>query len=148
MKTIMLIFSLLISFKCVCAQETLVTYKVTNFEINGETHDNVALENDIALSFYMCDADTLCFANHWRNSNTHSYGKVYSAKFREIPETDETYRVDEIKFTWYFYNSYDNNQGEAAVSFMLIFIGNTVKFHAEILVLKTNDLLVFRGYQE
>jgi len=148
MKTIMLIFSMSISFQIVFAQETVVTYKVTNFEINGRNYDNEALENDIALSFYICDADTLCFANHWRNSDSRSYGVVYSPKLKEIPETSETFRADEIKFTWYYFNDYDRKHGEAAVTFTIIFIGNSVKFHAEILVLKTNELLIMEGYQE
>lgn len=139
---------MLISFQCVCAQETLVTYKVTNFEINGENYDKEALENDIALSFYMCDSETLCFANYWRNSGSQSYGAVYAGKYREIPETTHTFRAEQIRFKWYFHNSYDSKSGKAIVIFTKIFNGETVKFHAKILVKKTDELLILRGYQE
>lgn len=145
-----LIFSILTILTIISAfgQSTDVTYKVTNYSINGVNYDNLALAGDVSLSFYMCDNNTLCFTNHWRNNNSQSYGGVYSLKTREIPETSTTYAAMEFKFTWQFFNTYDSKRGNAAVTITNIFIGNTVKFTAEIIVLDTNEVLVFKGYLE
>lgn len=138
----------LLSISSALGQSTNVTYKVTNYSINGVNYDNLALTGDVSLSFYMCDNNTLCFTNHWRNSNSQSYGGVYSLKKREIPETSTTYAATEFKFTWRFFNTYDSKRGNAAVTITNILIGNTVKFTAEIIVLDTNDVLTFKGYLE
>ena len=47
-------------------QESQITYKVTDYALNGENYDYIALKNDVALTFYHCDENTICFANHWR----------------------------------------------------------------------------------
>lgn len=145
-----LIFSILtiLTISSVFGQSTEITYKVTNYSINGENYDNLALAGDVSLSFYMCDDNTLCFTNHWRNNNSQTYGGVYSLKKRETPETSTTYATMEFKFTWQFFNTYDSKRGNAAVTITNIFIGNTVKFTAEIIVLDTNEVLVFKGYLE
>jgi len=148
MKRIILSFFALMTISLVKGQNEDVTFKVTNFEINGENYDNLALEGDVALSFYMCDKETLCFANHWRNSNSQSYGGIFGLKKREIAETETSYGAEEFKFTWKFYNTYDNINGEAVVTFTKIYIGNNVKFRAEMLVLNTNEILIFKGYME
>lgn len=148
MKRIILSFFAIITMGLAKGQNENVTFKVTNYEINGANYDNLALEGDVALSFYMCDKETFCFANQWRNHNSQSYGGVYSLKKREIAETETTYGAEEFKFTWKFYNTFDNVSGEAAVTFTKMYIGNTVKFTAEILVLNTNELLIFKGYME
>lgn len=145
-----LIFSILtiLTVNSVFSQSTEVTYKVTNYSINGENFDNLALTGDVSLSFYMCDDNTLCFTNHWRNNNSQSYGGVYSLKKSETLETSKSYATSEYKFTWQFFNTYDSKRGNAAVTITNIYISNTVKFTAEIVVLATNDVLVFKGYLE
>ncbi|MEZ5103533.1 MAG: hypothetical protein R2757_03475 [Draconibacterium sp.] len=129
-------------------QDTNIVYKVTNYEINGINYDQLALESDIALSFYMCDENTLCFTNHWRETNSQSYGGVHALKSREIPETATDYGALEIKFTWNYYNTYDSNSGKAVVTIQHIMIGNTLKFAAEIVLMETNEILKFKGYLE
>lgn len=148
MKNLILAIFAVFTFSLVQAQNTEVTYKVTNYEVNGVNYDNLALNADVSLSFYMCDDNTLCFTNHWRNNNSQSYGGVYSFKKRDIPETATTYGASEFKFTWNFFNTYDSKRGKAAVTITNIFIGNTIKFTAEIIVLDTNEVLVFKGYLE
>ena len=148
MKRSILALSLIISFQLASSQSSTVTYKVTNYTINGVNYDNLALENDVALTFYICDNNSLCFANHWRNADSQSYGGVYSLKSKDIEKTETTYAIREIKFTWKFYNTYDSERGEAAVSITNIYIGSTVKFTAEIIVLDTNEVLEFKGYLE
>lgn len=148
MKRLILSILALLALNLIYGQEKNLNFKVTNYEINGVNHDYIALNNDVALSFYMCNDSTLCFANHWRKSNSQSYGGVYAVKKRKIAETETTYEADELKFTWHFFNTYDSTRGEAAVTFKTIKIGNTVKFVAEILVLDTNEVLLFKGYLE
>lgn len=145
-----LIFSILtlLMINCTFGQSTDVTYKVTNYSINGVNYDNLALEGDVSLSFYKCNDNSLCFTNHWRNNHSQSYGGVYSLKTREIPETSTTYPAMELVFTWHYFNTYDSKSGNAAVTITNIFIGNTVKFTAEIIVLDTNEVLTFKGYLE
>ena len=148
MKRIILCIFALLTIGHANGQVQDVTFKVTNYEINGNNQDQLALESDVALLFYMCNDTTICFANQWRSSNSQSYGGVYALKKREIPETSTTHRAEEIKFTWHFFNTYDAERGDAAVTFTKIFIGITVKFVAEIGVMDTNEILLFKGYLE
>lgn len=129
-------------------QESQLTYKVTDYSLNGEELDFIALENDVALSFYHCDKNIICFANHWRKGDSQSYGPIYGIKHREFPETEDTYKVVEMKFTWQYFNTYDSKSGKAAVTFTNIYIGNTLKFNAEIVVLDTNEIISLKGYLE
>jgi hypothetical protein len=148
MKRFIFIISTFLFISSTFAQQTDVTFKVTNYSVNGVNYDDLALDGDVALSFYMCDDNTLCFANIWRNADSQSYGGVYALKEREIPETNSTHPATEYKFTWNFFNTYDSNRGKAAVTFTNIYIGNTVKFNAEIVVMETNEILSFQGYLE
>lgn len=125
-----------------------MSYKVTNFVIDGEVYDQAALENDVALTFYYSKDGELCFSNHWRKANTQSYGPVYSLKTTEFPETDKEYAMTQFKFTWYYFNTYDNDSGEAVVTIQNIHIGSSIKFVAEIIPLDTNEVLSMRGYLE
>jgi hypothetical protein len=132
----------------ILAQNESVTYKVTNYSINGINYDNLALEGDIALSFYMCENNSPCFANVWRNKNSQSYGGVYSFKTNDIAETETTYAAKEFTFTWRYFNSYDSDNGEAKVSITQFYIGSTVKFEAEIVLMGKNEILLLKGYLE
>jgi hypothetical protein len=129
-------------------QDLDITFKVTNYSIDGVSLDEEALQGDIALHFYACSDESICFSNHWRNSNSQSYGKVYALKKSDFPETESEHRYSVLKFTWDFENSYDDVSGQAAVTLTTIYIGNTIKFTAEILVLDTNSLLSMKGYVE
>jgi len=148
MKRIALILVALITLSVSYAQEESVTYKVTNLEINETNYDDLALEGDEALVFYMCKKENFCFSNCWRNNDSQSYGGIYGLKETEIAETDSTYAAMVYIFTWKFNNTYDKETGEAAVTFTKIYIENTVKFIAEIVVLNTNEVLLMQGYQE
>ncbi len=130
------------------AQKESITYKVTNYSINGVNYDNIALEGDVALIFYMCDDNTPCFANIWRNKDSQSYGGVYSLKTKDIEETESTYAGKEVTFTWKYFNTYDSDHGEAKVRLLQIYIGTTVKFEAEIVLMGKNEILLFKGYLE
>lgn len=149
MKRLTIFIFILLSFGSIVGQTNEnLTYKVTNYSINNQNFDALALDGDVALSFYMCDNNTLCFANQWRNSNSQSYGGVYALQKKEIPETTTTHAAIESKFTWNFFNTYDSNRGTAAVTFTQILVGNTIKFTAEIVVIETNEILSFKGYLE
>jgi len=147
MKKLFLCILTLMTYNFAMSQEIGLTYKVTNYSIDGVNYDNLALTGDVALSFYMCDGE-LCFANHWRNIGSQSYGRVYALQLRDIEETRTTYPAVELKFTWQFFNSYDRVTGRAAVTITHIYIGNTTKFTAEIVVLETNEILTLKGYLE
>jgi uncharacterized UBP type Zn finger protein len=125
-----------------------VTFKVTNYEINGVNYDDLAIKENIALTFYRCDEETVCFANYFRNSSTLSYGGVYGLKKQSFDETPKRHAYDEFQFTWDYANSYDKDKGKAKVTLLKIYIGNSVKMIAEILVLSTNEVLKFEGYLE
>jgi len=148
MKRISLSLLAILTIGLAYGQDQSVTYKITNYSVNGVNYDDLALNSDVAISFYMCDNTTMCFANLWRNTGSQSYGGVYALKSKEIPETPSTFGGEEYKFTWKFLNTYDDKKGEAAVTFTKSLIGNTVKIRAEILVLNTNEVLVLDGYQE
>jgi len=144
---LMLLAFLMIS-NFIMAQDIGLTYKVTHYSLDGVNYDDVALKQDIALSFYKCSGHPLCFANHWRNAGSQSYGGVYALQIREIEETSTTYPAVELKFTWQFFNTYDKVTGRAAVTITNNYIGNTTKFTAEIVVLETNKVLKLKGYLE
>lgn len=125
-----------------------ITFKVTNYEINGVNYDNQAIDGDLALSFYRCDDETLCFSNFYRAYNSQSYGSIHSLKATHYDETEKMHEIDEYQFTWKFFNTYNSNRGEAAVTLTYIYVGNTVKMTAEIVELETNEILKFKGYLE
>lgn len=148
MKKIYLVFLGVWILSLSYGQDTHVTYKVTNYSVNGVNYDEVALQGDVSLSFYKCDSETLCFSNHWRKNDSQSYGVVYAFQTKEFPETEEQYMIVDFKFTWHFFNTYDDVSGQAVVTISNIYIGNTVKFVAEIVVLDTNEVLSLKGYLE
>lgn len=148
MKRIYLILFGVLAMGILYGQNIHVTYKVTNYELNGINYDDVAMLDDVTLSFYECKKNIICFSNHWRESNTQSYGAIYAFQAKEFPETKEQHKRVEFKFTWHFVNTYDSNTGQAAVTINNIYIGNTIKFTAEIVVLDTNEIITLRGYLE
>lgn len=148
MKQAIICLLLLVNIGTLAGQPIEARFKVTNCSLNGQNFDHLALANDISLAFYICDNGTQCFANHWRNTNSQSYGGVYSLKEKHFPETETTYKAIELKFTWRFFNTYDSVNGYAAVTITNIIIGTTNKIIAEIINLKTNDVLELRGYME
>jgi hypothetical protein len=143
--TILLFF---VSGQSLIAQQKRIDYKVTNYTVNGKNYDKLALENDIALVFYECAENEFCFANQFREGNSQSYGKVYGFNKKNVDETETKHAYKEMQFTWDFQNSYDNVTGKAKVSITEIYIGSTVKMSAEIVVLETNEILLFDGYLE
>jgi len=149
MRYLTLFFSIIAFSVSISAQtETISTYKVTNYSIDGVKYDNVALDEDLALSFYLCDDDQLCLANEFRKTNSQSYGGVFGLKSSQIEETDSTYASDVFQFTWDFANTYDAVTGKASVTMTQVYIGNTIKLIAQIVVLETNQVLDFVGYLE
>lgn len=148
MKRIYLILFGVLTLSFLYGQNTQVTYKVTNYTVNGVNYDDLALQNDVSLTFYRCDDNTVCFTNHWRKSKSQSYGAVYAFQTKEFPETRENYQSVEFKFTWHYFNTYDDNSGQAAVTINNIYIGKTIKFTAEIVVLETNEVITMKGYLE
>ena len=106
------------------------------------------MEKDIALVFYECAEGEYCFANQFRAGDSQSYGRVFGFTKRFVEETDTKHAFEEMQFTWDFQNSYDNATGKAKVTLNEIYVGSTVKMTAEIVVLETNEILIFKGYLE
>lgn len=155
MKKAVLFFSLLFVSFISLAQDKdgnddqkQIIYKVTSYIRNGTNYDHLALEKDIALVFYECNAGEFCMSNFWRKNDTQSYGGVYSLRVNEIPETEERYAADKYTFTWNFVNSYDDITGQARVTFFKIYLENMVKFTADINVIDTNSHIRLEGYLE
>lgn len=149
MREIFTILLTLFLFTSVFSQEKITIYKVMSYAIGDENYDEVALDNDVALSFFELEDGSLGFANIWREGDSMSYGSVHSFKYREIPETDTTHAAAEAKFTWSFENTYDEVKGMAAVTFTTVFVtSNTTTFFAEIVVLNTNEVISLQGYLE
>ena len=57
MKRIILSVIVLLCMSSVAGQSTDVVYKVTNYSINGENYDDIALEEDVSLAFYLNEED-------------------------------------------------------------------------------------------
>lgn len=148
MKKLIMLSILISFFQLAECQENSATYKVTNYTLNGVNYDDLALENDVSLTFYTCENNSLCFANHWRKKESQSYGGVFAIKTKDYPETENSYARKELKFTWKYFNTYDSKRGEAAVTITNIYIGSTIKFVAEIIVLDTNEVIELKGYLE
>ena len=126
-----------------------VYFKVTNYNYNGEEQTGLALRENIVLAFYDCDlADVMCMSLFWRASDSQSYGGVYGLKKQEYEETAETYAADFYTFTWDYVNSYNEEKGQAKVTFQKIYVGRTIKFTCDILVLEDNSTIALKGYME
>ena len=52
------------------------SFKITNYEIDEINYDEIALNGDLALSFYKCENGTFCMSNFFRKNNTQSYGGI------------------------------------------------------------------------
>lgn len=148
MKIIINLSFLLVSTILFAQEKDEVTFKVTNYTVNGVNYDQLADEADIALVFYKCKNSSICFANMFRNQDSQSYGGTYGIKESNFIETNDEYAAKQFQFTWNFVNTYDDNSGKASVTLTEIYIGKTIKMTAEIVVLETNEILLFKGYLE
>ena len=124
-------------------------FKVTSATYNGQDISNTVLEADQVFVFYVDEGNgQFSFTNYWRAQNTQSYGVIYGIKQTNYPATNDTYTSTEYKFTWKYYNSYDDQTGSVMVTFTAILIDDIVKFTCKILDLETNDICVYKGYLE
>jgi hypothetical protein len=148
MKIIINLSFLLVGTILFAQEKEEVTYKVTNYSVDGINYDRLADEANIALVFYKCKNSSICFANIFRNQDSQSYGGTYGMKETNFIETNDNYGAKQFQFTWTFENSYDDISGKASVTLTEIYIGKTIKMTAEIVVLETNQILLFKGYLE
>lgn len=125
-----------------------ITFKVTNYSVNGIKFDNLADNSDLALTFYTCGDSSICFAKIFRKDDSQSYGAIFGINYTKYKETEKEYAYDQHQFTWNFSNTFNNAKGKATVTLKEIFIGETVKMTAEIIILETNEILLFKGYLE
>ncbi len=124
------------------------TFRVTNNTTNGENRDQLSLSYDHVIHFYVNNNGELSFSNHWRAIDSQSYGPIYSMKVSDVPETARNYAYTDYKFTWNYFNTYDDKHGSAVVTFNVIHIGDVKKFSCQIIVMETNMILEYKGYLE
>jgi hypothetical protein len=123
-----LFINLLIGFSSpIFAQIDELAFRITNYEIDWVNYDQIAINQDLVLSFYQCSNGNLCMSNFFRKSNTQSDGGIYGVKEKNYYETETQCAQDEFHFTWKYFNTYDSNRGEAAVTLNYIYEGSTVK---------------------
>lgn len=124
------------------------TFKITKAIYNGTDRGSEPLQNDCAMHFYVNDDGELSFSNHWRVQDSQSYGIIYGMKKTENPATETSYASTEYKFTWNYFNTYDDKTGSAMITFTIIYIDDVIKFTCKMLVLDTNDIYEYKGFLE
>lgn len=124
------------------------TFKVTNAKYNGVDRGSEPLTNDCAMHFYVNNDGEFSFSNHWRVQDSQSYGVIYGMKKTDTQETENSYASTEYKFTWNYFNTYDDKTGSAMITFTIIYIDDVIKFTCKMLVLDTNDIYEYKGFLE
>lgn len=124
------------------------TFKVTNAKYNGVDRGSEPLTNDCAMHFYVNNDGEFSFSNHWRAQDSQSYGVIYGMKKTDTQETENSYASTEYKFTWNYFNTYDDKTGSAMITFTIIYIDDVIKFTCKMLVLDTNDIYEYKGFLE
>lgn len=124
------------------------TFKITNAKYNGVDQGSEPLTNDCAMHFYLNNDGEFSFSNHWRVQDSQSYGIIYGMKKTDRQETENSYASTEYKFTWNYFNTYDDKTGSAMITFTIIYIDDVIKFTCKMLVLDTNDIYEYKGFLE
>ena len=124
------------------------TFKVTKAIYNGTDRGSEPLQNDCAMHFYVTDDGEFSFSNHWRVQDSQSYGVIYGMKKTDTQETDNSYASTEYKFTWNYFNTYDDKTGSAMITFTIIYVEDVIKFTCKMLVLDTNEIFEYKGFLE
>ena len=129
-------------------QETLAKFIITDATINGVDVTPTLLANKAYTVFYTSDDDGLIYmANVCPESNSQSYGPMYSVETQKKRETYETYAADIFYFNWRYINTYDNKKGTAKVQMIKIYKPQGVVFTVKIIP-ENLDIIVYKGYME
>ena len=154
MKKIILLFFGLCTLYSFSQRNDIAVFKITNYSVDGQNFDDVAIDDDLALIFYYCE-DTevkedspVCFTNLFRNSRIQSGGRVTGLIMNPFEGTEKHYAHDDFQFTWDYFNTFNNATGQASVKISQIYTEEKVNMTAEIIILDTNEVLEFVGYLE
>lgn len=129
-------------------QETLAKFIITDATTNGVDITPTLLANKAYTVFYTSDDDGLIYmANVCPESNSQSYGPMYSVETQKKRETYETYAADIFYFNWRYINTYDNKKGTAKVQMIKIYKPQGVAFTVKIIP-ENLDVIVYKGYME
>lgn len=124
------------------------TFKVTKAIYNGTDRGSEPLTNDHAMHFYINNDGEFSFSNHWRKQDSQSYGVIYGMKKTDKQAIENSYASTEYKFTWNYFNTYDDKTGSALITFTIIYLDDVIKFTSKMLVLDTNDIYEYKGFLE
>ncbi len=129
-------------------QEVLSKFIITDASTNGVDTTPTLLEAGAFTVFYTSGNDGLLYmANVWPNSNSQSFGPMYSVTHEESKETYESYEADFFYFNWRYINDYDNKKGTAKVQVIKIYKPQGVTFTVKIIP-ENLDLIIYKGYLE
>ncbi len=150
MKSIILLLSCLCFFS-IQAQSTIENKEqIIKFEIRDARENDIditpqVLSDKAYLVFYLSnDGSEVLFSNYRKIPETQCYGKIYSVKIEDNPETETDFRNIEYNFQWSYTETNDNYNGTAEVKLFLVYKTKGVYFECSII--KENlDEFIYKG---
>lgn len=144
----MLVLLLFLQTPSLAQQEIIAKFIITDASVNGTDVTPTLLKAGAYTVFYTSDDDELIYmANVWPNSNSQSYGPMYSAESTKHKETYETYEADIFYFNWRYINTYDEKKGTAKVQLIKIYKPQGVAFVLK-MIPENLDIIIYKGYME
>ncbi|MCE7925319.1 MAG: hypothetical protein DYG98_19875 [Haliscomenobacteraceae bacterium CHB4] len=129
-------------------QEIIAKFIITDASKNGIDVTQTLLKAGAYTVFYTSGNDGLIYmANVWPNSNSQSYGPMYSTESTKRKETYETYEADIFYFNWRYINTYDEKKGTAKVQLVKIYKPQGIAFVLKIIP-ENLDIIIYKGYME
>jgi hypothetical protein len=148
--------SLMLFLSCACffsiqAQSTSENKEpIAKFEIRDARENDSditpqVLSDNAYLVFYLSnDGSEVMFSNYRETPATQCYGKIYSIKKDDNPETDKDYRHTVYNFQWSYTDTDGDNNGTAQVKLFLVY--KTKGIYFECTVIKENlDEFQYKG---
>lgn len=151
MKNIFTIILLLISLLAKSQsneRKILAKFIITDATLNGKDVTPILLNAGAYTTFYTIGNDGVIYmANVWPNSNSQSYGPMYSLEGETKEETYETYEASFFYFNWRYHNTYDGKEGTARVQLIKIYKKQGITFSMKIIP-ENLDITIYKGYME
>lgn len=128
--------------------EAFATFEIKDARDNGEDITPEANEDNAKLVLYKSsDGNEIMLSNYWGNSNSQSFGRIYSITLESFPETEKELKHDLYEFQWSYSNSYDDKKGTAKIKLFVIYKPQGIYFECTILP-ENLDVLVYKGRME
>jgi len=143
-----LFFLPLLIFGQLPEQEILAKFTITKALKNGVDITRT-IEKAAAYTVFYSNPnnDLIYMANVWPNSNSQSYGPMYSVENKSFKETYETNKADFFAFNWKYKNDYDNKSGIADVEVIKIYKPEGISFTVKIIP-ENLDIIIYSGFME